>query len=129
MECKICKRFFYIRRNFVDLFSRRIEYICDKCYNLYPIKLQLESIELEDYSCRILSIFDKQYFIEYNCYIKEYNQIAMRYINNDNYQFMFFDTIVIDDYNLELLNMASKLFQNNLFILCFYLKKQSNFLV
>lgn len=122
MYCKKCGKKFYIIRNFVNLLSCKKEYICDKCYKEYPIKLKLNKIILYNYDCYILSMFEYKSNIDYNFYIKEYNQIVKQYINNSNFEFLFLDHIYISDFNLEILNMISKMFKKNLFIFSFTLK-------
>lgn len=120
MYCRLCGKFFYIRRGFVELFSQKKEYLCDNCHNM--LNLKLEIIELERYHCYILSMFKKGRNIDYNYYINEYNIIVSKYICRDKYQFLFFDYIYLTDFNLEVLNMISKLFKKNLFILTFFIK-------
>ena len=42
MNCLICKRPFYKKRSFLDLFKEEKGYICDLCYKRYPIKINVK---------------------------------------------------------------------------------------
>lgn len=120
MKCKFCGKFFYVKRNFVELLGQKIEYLCDRCHNL--INLKLEVVELEIYRCYILVMFQKRMNIDYNYFINEYNIIVKKYLGNQNFQFLFFDYLSLTDFNLELLNMISKLFKKHIFVFAFFLK-------
>lgn len=123
MICKNCGDYFYIRRKFLDLFSTKIEYICDKCYNMYPISLEFNQVLLDEYHCVIISMFKKRYRVDYNLFYKEYSKIINSYIERKGYFLLFFDYVDLNDYALEVLDVISKLNKSNILIVTFYLKK------
>lgn len=123
MHCNICGSYFYLKRNFLDLFNTKKEYVCDYCYKKYPINLQVTNVFLDEYECKIISMFNTNYKINYNSFIVEYSKIAKTYIEMDGYETLFFDSISLSDENIELLYMISKLFNKNLIIITFLIKK------
>lgn len=125
MYCKNCKNYFYIRRNLLTLFSSKKEYLCDKCYNLYPIKLEFNKVILEDYHAAIISLFEIKCKIDYNYFFLEYNKIYNANVRRKDYHVLLLDYLSLTDYTIEILNMISQLFQKNLLIITFFLKKWS----
>jgi hypothetical protein len=123
MLCRICGEYFYIRRGLLDLFQTKEEYICNKCYKKYPIHLSYEGVQLDKYTCVILSMFDKKYKIDYNLFIKEYTKIFKANQNRKGYQLLFMNHMDLDDSSLEVLDAISKLFESNLIILCLSVRK------
>ncbi len=124
MICYKCKKKFYIQRTFTNFLKKQKEYLCETCYKKYPIEFEIEIIPLEEYSCTILSIFKKYYSIDYNYFVKEYNEIIKKFWNQKKYFFIFIDRIAVDYIStIEALNVISKLNQKNLFILTFFIKK------
>lgn len=124
MICRICNNKFYIKRDFIGLFSNKKYIICDSCYKKYPIDLNLETIELEKYNCYILSLFQKKQYINYNAYIYEYSEIINKYYKNDDNFLLIYDALDLTDDNcLEVLDVISKLWQKNLFVITFFIKK------
>ena len=91
MYCKNCGNYFYIRRNLLTLFNSKKEYLCNKCYNLYPIKLEYNEVILEDYKAAIISIFEMKCKIDYNYYFLEYSKIF-----NANARRKDFHVLIID---------------------------------
>ena len=122
MKCVYCNNNFYIKRSILDLFKIEKEYICNRCYNNYPINFKLERIQLDIYECTLISLFDKKYYIDMNYYIKEYSKVFRTFFKKDNYKLLFFDEISLDDNSLEELDCMSKLFESNLIILVFNVK-------
>jgi hypothetical protein len=122
MICKNCKKRFYIKRSLHELFSKRYEYLCDSCYKKFPIKLNISSIILDEYHCVILSIFDKNYYINYDYFINEYSKIYSSSMSKKGYVALFFDYIYLSDYTIELFDLYSKLFKKNLYIITFYVR-------
>lgn len=119
MICYECKKKFYFKRSFRNLFKEEEEFLCNNCYNKYQIKLQYEEIILDEYHAIILSMFPNYYKIDYNLFYKEYSKIFAAIYSKKGYIVLFFDHIYFNDYLLETLDAISKLFQSNLYILCF----------
>lgn len=124
MVCRICGDIFYVKRGILDLFKSKEEYICNKCYKKYPIHLSYELCQLDKYSCVILPMFQKKYYIDYNAFIKEYSKIFIANMNRKGFKLLFFNHLDLSDISsLEALDAITKLLSSNLIILCFSLIK------
>lgn len=122
MICCKCKKLFFIKRSFLDLFNEKKEYLCNSCYKSYPIKLNLETLSLPEHNIVIISIFDKPYPIDYNWYQEEYSKIFEANYFRNGYITLFFDFLVFNNETIELLQTYCSLFLSNLIIICFYIK-------
>jgi hypothetical protein len=122
MICRNCGKRFYIKRSLHELFKRTEEYLCDKCYKKYPIELKITPLILEEYHCYILSMFSKKYYIDYNYFISEYSKIYFSSLNKKGYIILFFDYLYLSDNVIEILDLYSKLFNKNLYIITFNLR-------
>ena len=124
MMCKICNNKFYIRRDFISLFSNKKYVICESCYKKHPIELEYNHLELEKFNCLILSMFKRKYHINFNAYIYEYSKIFNKFNKNNTYVLLFYDFLDLTNINtLEVLNVISRLWQKNLFVITFFIKK------
>jgi hypothetical protein len=123
MRCVICNELFYIRRNILDLFNTKKEYVCNRCYKKYPIVLNYEAIQLDKYKCVIISMFKKRNRIEYNGFVKEYTKLFISNMERTGYHAIFLDHIYLSDDFLEIMDMYSKLLNSNLAILTFTVKE------
>ena len=119
MKCFLCKENFFVKRKLLKLFNEEKEYICNKCYKKYPINLNVERCQLDKYDALIISMFDKNYRIDYNVFYMEYSKIFKTYFNRFGYKIFFFDRIRYDDETLGNLDAISKLCNSNLIILTF----------
>lgn len=119
MKCYECKRQFYFKRKFTTLFKEEREYLCENCYTRFPIHLQTEDIMLEDYHAIILSMFDKGYKIDYNLFFHEYSKIFQSLSLKKGYRVIFLDKVYLNDEFIETLDVISKLYMTNIYILCF----------
>ena len=122
MKCKLCDEVFYLPRSILELFNTKKEYICNRCYKKYPISLSYEAIQLDRYSCVILSIFPKRYNIDYNCFYKEYSKVFIANFRRKGFFTFFFDFVNLNDYTLEILDGLSKLVEQNIIIICLNMK-------
>jgi hypothetical protein len=122
MKCRFCNNDFYIRRELHKLFSNKKLYICDSCYNRYKIDLDVLEFPLDDYHCVILSMFRKNYYIDYEFFIDEYSKIFSSIILRNGYIVLFFDIFTLNDYTIEMLDIYSKLLEKNIYVLCFHLR-------
>ncbi len=118
MKCQICKKDYYIKRGFLDLFREENTYICNSCYNKYKIELSHQEFMLENYNCIVVSMFKKRYKIDYRAFFLEYSQIARSLYFKENYELIMLDFVDLS-YNLELLNMYANLLQSNIIVLCY----------
>lgn len=123
MLCKNCGDYFYIRRNLLTLFNSKKEYLCNKCYNLFPIKLEYTEVILEDYKAAIISIFERVCRIDYNYYFLEYSKIFNANVKRRGFHVLLLDYLSLSDYTIEVLDVISKLHKKNLLIITFFLKK------
>ncbi len=122
MKCILCKKDFYERRTFINLFKEEKGYVCNRCYKKYPIELEYESFELENYNCLVVSMFKYNYKINYDAFIFEYQKIYKRLNELNDSTVLFFDYIDLN-YNLELINLYANLLENNIIILTFNMRK------
>jgi len=120
--CKICNNKFNIKRGFLDLFNTKTLYICDKCYNKYKINLKEETFMLEKYYCTVISMFDKDYRINYDAFYYEYSLLFKHLCNIKNHKLLFFNYIDIDN-SLSFLNNIATLYSSDIIVLVFYIKK------
>ncbi len=118
MKCQICKKEYYLKREFLELFSQNNSYICNSCYNKYKIELSYQEFMLENYNCIVVSMFKKRYKIDYRAFTLEYSQIARTLYKKKNYEVLLLDFVDLS-YNLELLNMYANLLKSNIIILCY----------
>lgn len=123
MICRLCNNDFYIKKELHNLFFDKKEYICDSCYKKYPIELEITDFPLEDYHCVILSMFKKNYYIDYDFFINEYSKIFSSIMLRNGYMVLFFDNFILNDFTIETIDLYSKLFQKNIYIFCCYLRK------
>lgn len=119
MICYECKRKFYFKRKFLTLFKEDKEYLCESCYNKYPIHLHSEDILLEDYHAFILAMFDHKYKIDYNLFFHEYSKLYNSLSMKKGYIVLFLENVYLNDSFIETLDIVSKLFMSNIYILCF----------
>ena len=119
MKCVLCGNFFYFKRNLLELFKEKEEYICPKCYKKYPITLNILPIQLEKYDCVIVSMFSKKYYIEYNAFIKEYGQVFKANLKRKGFKLLFFNHLVLDEYTLEGLDAISKMLKSSIIVVLF----------
>ena len=122
MVCMICKKQFYEKRTLLNLFKEEKGYICNKCYQKYPIELETESFELENYNCLVVSMFKYDYKINYNAFIMEYQKIYLRLFNLNDSSLLFFDNVDLHK-DLEVLNLYANSLENNIIILTFHMRK------
>ena len=124
MYCQKCKKKFYIKRGFLDLFDTKTRYICDKCLNDLPISLKLEIIPLDVGNIKVVSLFDTIYRVDLNPYILEINQIYNFFRKKyRSYEILFLDYLLLTYFNLELLSFWVESFDKPLLIICGVLKK------
>ena len=122
MKCRFCNNDFYIRRELHELFSNKKLYICDSCYQRYPIDLDILEFPLNDYHCVILSMFKKNYYIDYDYFIDEYSKIFQSLMLRNGYMVLFFEIFTLNDFTVEMLDLYSKLLEKNIYIFCFNLR-------
>ena len=118
MKCQICKKDYYIKRGFLDLFKEENTYICNSCYTKYKIELSYREFMLENYNCIVVSMFKKRYKIDYRAFCLEYSQIAKSLLKRKDYELIMLDFVDLS-YNLELLNMYANLLERNIIVLCY----------
>ena len=122
LKCLICDEHFYVKRSLLNLFHEEKEYICNRCYKKYPIRLSIEKCQLDLYDCFIISIFTQKYNIDYNVFYLEYSKIFKSYQNREGFETLFLDNIKFNDETLAVLDCISKLNNKNLIIVTFYIE-------
>ena len=117
--CLNCGCKFYIKRNILELFSTKKEYLCMACYKKYPLNIKFEDIILDNYEVRIVSMFNELKVKDLNYYINEYDKIYKSLLKTTNLPIIFVDEIILNDDTFEELDAMTKLFKSNLIILTF----------
>lgn len=123
MKCEKCGKEMRVSSKNGKSFVRKRGYLCDTCYKLYPISLGLTIIPLKMYKCTILSVFTEEYNVNYNYFIWEYNYIFHRYWDTPECFLLFMDSLRLNKSTLAVLDVISRLFRKNIFLLVFFIKK------
>ena len=122
MKCLLCNEHFYVRRSLLTLFHEEKEYICNRCYKKYPIRLNIEKCQLDMYDCFIITMFGQKYNIDYNVFYLEYSKIFKSYFNREGFKTFFFNGIKFDDETLQILDCITKLNNKNIIVVTFYVE-------
>ncbi len=120
MRCLNCKENFIIKRRVDTLFKKEKYYICDKCFKKFPIKLSIDTIPITDRMIEIYSIFEKQYFINYDAFIIEYSKIFEYLYHKRKYFIIIFDYIKITENFIKQIEIFSTILAENVVILTFF---------
>ena len=119
MKCKICGRFFYIKRKIEDLFKNDKYTICEECYKKYKIKLGYDVLPLNNYNLYIYSLFGKKYFLKDDPFFMEFSKLFSFVLdNNKDKVILIYTDILINEKKIELFEYLSKLNDNDLIIIC-----------
>ena len=124
MYCYKCKKKFYLKRGFLNLFDTKSKYICDKCLNEQPISLRFDEITLDVGIIKVVSLFDTIFKVDLKPYVLEINQIFnffyKKYMDNS---IVLLDHLALTYFNLELLSLWVEMFEKPLLIICGVLRK------
>lgn len=100
------------------MFSFKTYYCCDKCFNKYSFKINYSHIPLDNHELIIVSLFDKDYKVNYQGFILEYSEIFSRLsllIKND--LIIPMDKVYLSDEIIEKYSHISTLLDKNIYIL------------
>lgn len=121
--CYNCKKPFYLKRGFLELFDTKNYYICDRCKNDYPIHMKLQRIPLENYELVILSLFSNLYHLDLNSYCLELSKIVERMIFlHRDYFFFYVDEIRLTDGAIETFSFLADSENKNVLLVTAILK-------
>lgn len=117
MECMLCKKGFVIKRKISEILIKQRYLICDKCYYEHPININTLILPLDNSKqAIIISILNEKDIVNHHAFMFEYSEIVRRYINQTIF---LYDNLTINDKTINLLNILSKLADNNLIILTY----------
>ena len=124
MYCYKCKKKFYLKRGFLNLFDTKSNYICDKCLNEQPISLRFDEITLDVGTIKVVSLFDTVFKVDLKPYVLEINQIFNFFFQKYNqYEILILDYLSLTYFNLEILSLWIEMFEKPILIICGVLKK------
>ena len=124
MYCYKCKKKFYLKRGFLNLFDTKSKYICDKCLNEHPISLRFDEITLDVGIIKVVSLFDTIFKVDLKPYVLEINQIFnFFYKKYRDHSIVLLDHLALTYFNLELLSLWVEMFEKPLLIICGVLRK------
>ena len=124
MLCYVCKKKFYIKRTFLNLFETKTKFICDGCYNNNPINPKINSIPLDDGEILVVSLLDNIYQVDMNPYVYEINQVYKHFMElYKGYHIILLDYLSLTFFNLEVLSFWSTVFDKKVLIICGILRK------
>ena len=124
MYCYKCKKKFYLKRGFLNLFDTKSKYICDKCLNEQPISLRFDEITLDVGIIKVVSLFDTVLKVDLKPYVLEINQIFNFFFQKYNqYEILILDYLSLTYFNLEILSLWIEMFEKPILIICGVLKK------
>lgn len=124
MYCYKCKKKFYLKRGFLNLFDTKSKYICDKCLNEQPISLRFDEITLDVGIIKVVSLFDTIFKVDLKPYVLEINQIFnFFYKKYMDHSIVLLDHLALTYFNLELLSLWVEMFEKPLLIICGVLRK------
>lgn len=120
MKCTNCKKAFYIKKSFLTLFETKKYYLCQQCYQETPIRLKAESFYLDEMDVKVISIFARKNFINYDCYTLELSQIFEKFY--PSYFVLIIEELYLDEVILEVLEWLQQNVNKKLLIITFYVK-------
>ena len=124
MYCYKCKKKFYLKRGFLNLFDTKSKYICDKCLNEQPISLRFDEITLDVGIIKVVSLFDTIFKVDLKPYVLEINQIFnFFYKKYMDHSIVLLDHLALTYFNLELLSLWVEMFEKPVLIICGVLRK------
>lgn len=124
MYCYKCKKKFYLKRGFLNLFDTKSKYICDKCLNEQPIALRFDEITLDVGIIKVVSLFDTIFKVDLKPYVLEINQIFnFFYKKYMDHSIVLLDHLALTYFNLELLSLWVEMFEKPVLIICGVLRK------
>lgn len=123
MKCLVCGNEFNEKRYLSDLFRTKKFYICLKCMKENPIELNFDNIPLDDHMLEIVSLFKKDYHINYDGYMCEYNSIYEKLLETRKSELLIMsDSFTLSEENIEKYNYISKTLDKDIIVLTNFLK-------
>ena len=121
MKCLICNKRITSKITFSDFFSRRNRFVCDKCYETFPIHINYNFIPLEKYGLNIYSIFDKEYHFKNDPFVMETSKIFNYLYEKDNNSIILLEKkLLINEYSLNIYQKIANINEKNIFIIFDY---------
>ena len=122
MECLVCGGDFIVRRTLLTLFSLKKYYCCDKCIKKYQFMINYNHIPLDNHELIIISLFDKDYKVNYAGFLLEYSEIYKRLLSLLNDEIIItMDKLFLSSEIIENYSHISTLLDKNIYILTYIL--------
>lgn len=100
MICRLCQNDFNIKRTILNLFDTKEYFICPKCLEAHPFKLEFNVIPLDNHLLEIVSLF-KRLPPASTPFIREESSIYCKLIQaKKEHQIIFCDTLYLNEQNL-----------------------------
>ena len=123
LKCLVCGNEFNEKRYLSDLFRTKKYYICLKCMRKHPVELSFNNIPLDSHMLEIISLFNKEEYINYDGYIYEYSSIYQKLLETrKNEQLIMCDSFILNEETIEEYNYISKTLDKDIIILTNILK-------
>lgn len=122
MECLVCGEEFIIERNLRNLFSFKRYYCCNKCIEKYKFNINFNHIPINDHELVIVSLFDKDYKVNYSGFILEYSEVYTRLMTLLKDEIIIpYDKVFLSSEFIENFSNFSTLLDKNIYILTYVL--------
>lgn len=123
MKCLICNKPIILKKNIQTLFKDEHYLVCSKCYQLYPLKIGLVNIPINNSDISIYYLFEREYFIKYDAFITELSFVFFHLYTKykDKYIFIY-NVIELNEKMLSSMEKISSLFDNKVVYLCYFIK-------
>lgn len=123
MKCLVCENEFNEKRFLSDLFRTKKYYVCINCLRKYSIDLQFTNIPLDNHVLEIVSLFSKDYRINYEGFMNEYNSIYQKLLETrQNEQLIMCNSFYLNEETIEKYNGISRVLDKDIVVLTNILK-------
>ncbi len=120
MKCLNCSTNIVIKRNLLNLFSLRKEYICNECYNKLNIDFNDIILPINNYDLRIYYLLTETNNFVYDSLTKENTQLYNK-LKETNYFIISLNRYYMSQINYEYLEILANHLQKNITILTYEL--------
>lgn len=122
MKCLICRCSFSVKKRFSNLLYNEKYLICDKCYKIYPMKINYSCLPIDMHNIHIYYIYPKPYCINSLAYSYEYSKLFdLLFSHNPNELFFSFDYFRMTNLKLDIFQELSSFYNKDIYIICNYL--------
>ncbi|MFI3329661.1 MAG: hypothetical protein R3Y05_04115 [bacterium] len=120
MICLNCKERIIQKRNILNLFSLKKEYICNNCYKQIIFEPNEILLPINNYDLRIYYLLKETQNFKYDSLTKE-NTIIFKKLKQTNYFVITINRYYMSDTNYNLLEALANHLQQNIIVLVYEL--------